>query len=180
MLQAFSEANANSDIQAVGRAIEQHIHDQWDSVFQAKRDEMVKKYPEIGESVYAIYGAALFGPVHAAMKEAGLKATPRLPGKLDISREWGDDESDRQRWMWSKITRVADGSALGTVAIVYHHDHVEIRIPRPMEVIVLEEAGKAAVIEALSQRSPEFAAAKDANAEYADYLAWLAEQEQNV
>ncbi len=180
MIEAFSEAKAGGDIQAVGRVIQQHIREQWDSVFQTKRDEMVEKYPEIGDSVYAIYGTALFKPVHKAMKAAGLKATPSLPGKLGISREWGDDESDRQRWMWSKITRAEDGSALGTIVIVYHHDHVEVRIPRPMEVIALEESGKAAVIEALSRRSPEFAVAKDINAEYADYLASLAEEEQST
>lgn len=168
--------SSTSDIHLLAKVIEQHISNQWEAVFQAHRDEMVARYEELGDAVYAIYGAQLFKPVHAAMKAAGLKAVPKLPGNLNDSREWGDDETDRQRWMWSRITRT-DGQAIGTIVIIYYHDHEAIRLPRQMGVIALEETSKGAVIKALSQRSPDFASAKDMKAEVAEYFAWLAEQE---
>jgi hypothetical protein len=168
--------SSTTDIHMLAKVIDQHISDHWEVVFQAHRDEMVARYEELGDAVYAIYSTQLFKPVHSAMKVAGLMAMPKLPGKLNDSREWGDDETDRQRWMWSRITR-SDGQAIGTIVIIYYHDHETIRLPRRMGVIALEETSKGAVIQALSQRSPEFATAKDMKAEVADYFAWLAEQE---
>jgi hypothetical protein len=70
--------------------------------------------------------------------------------------------------MWSKIS-TTDGAPVGTIAIVFWHDHTQIRIPRPFQVIALEETTKGDVIKALSALSPDFKAALEARVEYADY-----------
>jgi hypothetical protein len=112
------------------------------------------------------------------LKQAGLRATPRLPGSFMTSREWGDDESEHHRWMWSKIS-AADGTPIGTIAVVFFHDHIQIRIPRPFKIIGLEATSKGAVIAALSRLSPDFKNALEAKIEIAQYLAQLSASEQS-
>jgi hypothetical protein len=167
-LQAFFDAQASRDIFALGRYIEQHIAENWEAVFLQNRDEMIARYAEIGDTVYGIYGTRLFRPVHDEMRLVGLKATPRLPGNFNTSREWGDDETDRQRWMWSKITE-ANGTPFGTIVTLFFHDHEQIRIPRPFQVIALAETAKNDVVKALSALSPDFKNALEARVEYAQY-----------
>jgi hypothetical protein len=168
-LQAFFAENNSSDIFTIGRYVQQYINENWQVVFQAERDEMVRLYPEIGDSVYGVYGNKLFKALHEEFKANGLRATPKLPGSLNISREWGEDERDRQRWMWSKIVG-QDGKAVGTIVTIFYHDHVEIRIPRVFKVIALKETSKGAVIEALSQMSADFAYAMDMKEEIELYM----------
>jgi hypothetical protein len=158
------------DIQSIGRYIQEHINQHWESCFQQCQSKMLEMYPQIGDSVYAIYGKQLFQKVHERFKEWGLKASPRLPGGLMNSREWGENESERQRWMWSKISR-SDGTAIGTIAIVVFHDHTQVRIPRAFQVIALEVSSPAVVIKALSEISHEFKNAPDMKQEVAEYLA---------
>lgn len=158
-----------NDIFALAQNIEQHINEHWETVFSDVQQEMIDQYPEIGDSVYGIYGTHLFREILAQMKQAGLRSTPRLPfGNFASSREWGE-EDDRQRWLWSKIT-TTEGAALGTIAVAFYHDHEQIRIPRAPLIIALIETTKAEVVKALSQRSPEFAQALEARIEYAEYL----------
>ena len=176
-LTAFFTANKSRDIQTLARYIQGYVDENWQRVFEENRDEMVRRYPEIGDSVYGIYGTRLFKYIHNQLKEAGLRATPRLPGSFMTSREWGDDESDRQRWMWSKIS-AADGASIGTIAVVFFHDHIQIRIPRPFKIIGVEATSKGAVIAALSRLSPDFKNALEAKIEIAQYLAQLAADEQ--
>jgi hypothetical protein len=170
-LKVFFGESGSSDIHALARYIQQHIDDNWEMVYQQNREEMARRYGEIGDTVYGIYGARLFRPVHAQMKEEGLRATPRLPGHFNSSREWGP-EDERERWMWSKIT-TAEGAAVGTIVTVFYHDHLQIRIPRAFRVIPLEATGKRAVVAALSRRSAEFGDALEARIEIAQYLASL-------
>jgi hypothetical protein len=171
-LQAVLNADNRRVIYALAEWIQQQINEQWEAVFQAHHAAMVAAYPELGDGVYGIYGEALFKPIRAEMKQAGFKTTPRLPfGSFSISREWGP-EANRERWFWSKITGV-DGAAIGTIAVVFYHDHEAIRIPGPCKIIALEETTKGAVIAALSQRVPEFATAVEAKIEIAAYLASL-------
>lgn len=158
------------DIHSIGRYVQEHINQQWESSFQQCQRKMLALYPQLGDSVYAIYGKHLFQKVHEHFKTVGLQASPRLSGSLMTSREWGDSESERQRWMWSKISR-SDGSAIGTIVIVVFHDHTQIRIPRAFQVIALEVNSPAAVIKALSALSPDFKNAPDMKQEVADYLA---------
>lgn len=174
-LAAFFEEAGRADIHALAQYIQAHVDAEWQRVYEAMRGEMVAKYDQIGEAVYGLYGARLFKPVHQQLKAMGWRATPHLPGNLNISREWGESESDRQRWMWSKIVR-EDGSAAGTIATVFHHDHTAIRIPRGMAIIGLEAVTKREVVAALTERAPEFGTALEAREEYAQYLATLAAQ----
>jgi hypothetical protein len=168
-LEAFFEEKQSSDIFTIANYVQQYVNEHWNAIFQENRDEMVRLYPEIGDSVYGVYGNKLFKVLHEEFKANGLRATPKLPGSLNMSREWGDDERDRQRWMWSKIIG-ADGTAIGTIVTVFYHDHIEIRIPRVFQIIALKETSKSAVIEALSQMSSDFANAMDMKTEVALYI----------
>ncbi len=171
-LELFFNEQQNSDIHTLGRYIQQHVNEQWQKVFEANKDEMWRRYGEIGDTVYGIYGTRMFKHIHNQFKAVGLRATPRLPGGFSISREWGEDATDRQRWMWSKITRV-DGTTVGTIATIFYHDHEQVRIPRPFQIIALTESSKGAVIEALSQRSVDFKNAQEAKIEIAQYMALM-------
>lgn len=176
-LQAFFAENQSSDIHTIARYIQRYINENWETVYQDCREEMVARYDDIGDSVYGIYGSRLFRHIHDQFKEARLRATPRLPGSFTISREWGL-EDDRQRWMWSKIA-TADGAALGTIVTVFFHDHLQIRIPRAFQVIALEETTKRDVVKTLSLLSPDFKDALEAKIEIAQYLASLAAADSN-
>src|SRR5262245_36583898 len=124
---------ANADIHTIAGAIAGHIAENWQASFVAVQAEMAERYAEIGESVYAIYGKHLFKPVQGGLKSAGLRHVPRLPfGGFMASREWGP-EDNRERWFWSKLTR-ADGSAAGTMALAFYHDHINLRIPQSLRV----------------------------------------------
>jgi hypothetical protein len=171
-LPMFMADSESRDIHTIARYLQRHINEHWGRVYRDCREEMIARYDEIGDSVYGIYGSRLFRPVHEQLREAGLRATPRLPGSFPMSREWGP-EDDRQRWMWSKIT-AADGAAVGTIVTVFFHDHLQIRIPRAFEVIALEVTAKREVVKALSRLSPEFKDALEAKIEIAQYLAQLA------
>lgn len=164
----FADTEGN-DIFALGRYLQAYVNAHWDRVFHAVQPTMVARYDELGNGVYGLYGTAMFKPIHAQFKAIGWRVQPRLPGNFNISREWGDVERDRQRWMWSKIT-AADGTAWGTIATGYYHDHCEIRIPRPFRIIALKETTKAEVVRALARQLPEFGTALEAHIEYAQYL----------
>jgi hypothetical protein len=176
-LQAFFTDSGSSDIHKIAQYIQQHVDEQWETVYQNTRDEMVARYAEIGDSVYGIYGSHLFRHIHHQLKEVGLRATPRLPGDFNSSREWGE-ETDRQRWMWSKIV-TKDNAPVGTILVAFYHDHEQIRIPRAFKIIGLEVTGKQEVVDALSKLSPDFRQAREAKIEIAEYLAQL-EQSQST
>jgi Family of unknown function (DUF6022) len=161
----------NSDIHAIVAYIHQHIDSEWQAVFEQTHAEMAARYDEIGDSVYAIYGTALFKPIHAHLKEVGIRTKPRIPfGGFSNSREWGEDETNRERWFVSKVID-KDGNSIGSIAIGVYHDHEQLRIPRPLRVIALHATGKAAVVSELSQHVPAFADALEARIEYATYYA---------
>lgn len=168
-LQTYFDQSGSRDIQTLARYVQQHIDEHWEPVFQQYHDKMVAAYNDIGDAVYGMYGLYLFRPVHEQFKQVGLKATPRLPGNLDISREWGPDD-DRQRWMWSKITSTEDGQPVGTIVTAYYHDHTVVRVPRAPRIIGLDAVRKPDVIAALSALSEDFSQALDARTEYALYL----------
>jgi len=168
-LHAVFDEGSSHDIHTLGRYIEQHISETWLTTFQACHSELLELYPKIGDTVYGVYGKYLFQHIHDEMKTVGLRATPKLPGNFSISREWGE-EDNRQRWMWSKIS-TTDGRAFGTIVTIFWHDHNEIRIPRPFQIIALAETTKGDVVRALSARSPEFKQALEAREEFAAYAA---------
>ncbi|EYF06137.1 DUF6022 family protein [Chondromyces apiculatus] len=168
-----------SDVQALGRAIERHVEESWAALLDTHQDRLGYVYERSGDQAYGVYADLLFKPVHQALRQAGLRATPKLPGEFDISREWGNaDESDQQRWMWSTIRPAKgaqDEAPLGTIVTILFHDHTRFRLPRRPQVLALVEVGKEAVAEALSRRSDEFRKALEFSVAYAEYLKHEAE-----
>jgi len=158
------------DIFALGHRIERHIAESWQAILQTKHDRLLEVFEKAGDAAYGTYGTLLFRPVRRQLEQAGLRASPRLPGDFEISREWGNaDESDQQRWMWSTI-KTAAGEPLGTIVTLFHHDHTRFRVPRQPGILALREIDKAAVEAELSRRSPDFARAVEFKVWYAEYL----------
>lgn len=158
------------DIFALGREIEAHIAANWQKALEQNQEKLLDAYARAGDMAYGTYLNLLFLPIHRRLREAGMKAKPRLPGDFDISREWGvPEQNDEQRWMWSTILD-PDGKPIGTIATITYHDHTQYRLPRQPGVIALAEVGKEAVVEALSQRSEDFRNALEFTLEYERYL----------
>lgn len=126
---------------------------------------------------YGTHLTLLFSPIHRQLRSAGLHATPSLPGDFAISREWGvPTQDDEQRWMWSTI-EASDGTALASIVTLTFHDHTRFRLPRAPQIIALTDVGKEAVVAALSRRSANFGAAREASIEIAEYLQRLEQQQ---
>lgn len=171
------QASKDTPIETIARFIEKHVNENWKLVLESRREKLMDAYIRAGDLAYGTYGEYLFRPVHRELKQAGLRAVPNLPGKFDISREWGNaDETDQQRWMWSTIQTI-DRIALGTIVIVFYHDHSQFRVPRKPKVIALAETTKQDVIRALARRSRDFRNAREASIEIAEYLASLEQQD---
>ncbi|MFC4075969.1 DUF6022 family protein [Salinithrix halophila] len=157
-------------IDAIAQYIESHIAENWKTLLQNKRDQLLEAYNKAGDRAYGTYLNLLFLPVHQQLKEAGLHPEPRFPGDFDISREWGNQEqTDQQRWMWSAVY-ASDGEALGTIVTIVFHDHTQFRVPRQPQIIALRETGKKDVVAALSLRSVDFKQACEFTVEYEEYL----------
>lgn len=171
-LQEYFQKNKDRDIFAITQCIESHITKNWQTVFRENQDRLVDAYKKAGDMAYGTYLNLLFLPVNKQMKEAGLRPDNRLPGDLEISREWGNTEdfTDQERWMWSTITAIKSGEALGTIVTKVYHDHTQLRLPRPPQVIALLETGKEDVVEELSQRSDNFKQAREFQIELAEYM----------
>jgi len=168
--QIVLSGDKEGDIQNVARYIEHNIAENWQSILQTKHHKLLDAYKRAGDMAYGTYLNLLFRPVHKQLKQAGLRPAPRLPGDFEISREWGTkEETDQQRWMWSTIES-AEGKSLGTIVTITYHDHTQFRVPRQPGVMGLTETGKEAVVEALSQLSPDFKQAREASIEIAEYL----------
>jgi hypothetical protein len=173
-LQAYV-ASHDYTIHTLGQYVQAYLDAHAQPVFAVHQADMERQYAEIGEAVYGLYGKHLFAPLYVQFKVMGLRTTPRLPlGGFADSREWGPEE-DRQRWFWSTIT-ADDEVALGTLALAFYHDHVQLRIPRPPRIVPIEATSKVAVITALARLSPEFGRTQDARSEIAEYLAQQAQE----
>ena len=178
---SMNPRNPNSNIFIVGRTVETHIGENAQAIFDNNADQLLDEFNRIGDEAYGTYLNLLFEPIHQRFKEAGLRAAPGLPGNFGMSREWGNaDETDQQRWMWSTIKRIDTsggkakaGEAIGTIVVIVFHDHSQFRLPRLPQIIALAETGKAAVVNALSQRSDEFKNALEFKLWYAEYLKHL-------
>jgi hypothetical protein len=167
-LKEFLQERKESSIAAIAQYIEDHIAENWQSLFENNRDKLMQAYNEAGDRAYGTYLHLLFLSVHKELNEAGLRAEPRLPGDFGISREWGNTE-DRQRWMWSTIFSMNE-VPLGTIVTIVFHDHTQFRVPRQPEIIALLETHKEDVVEALSFRSIDFKQAREFKIEYEEYV----------
>ncbi len=167
--------SAREDLAAVEAYIAAHIDSNWERLLQKNQARLLDAYQRAGDQAYGTYLDMVFRPAHKALRQAGLKPHPRLPGKFDISREWGQnpEETDQQRWMWSTLARLVSGEALGTLVTITYHDHTRFYIPRAPGIFAIPEFGKEAVVAALSERSTDFRQAREASIEVAEYLASL-------
>lgn len=171
MQQASNPPISLGDIVQVAAAVQSLVDQGVSERLPLRQDEFQALFEEIGDAAYGKLNTELFAPVRAMLKTAGLKATPRLPGSFQSSREWGNvDESHQQRWSWSIISRAA-GSPIGAIAVGSHHDHGRFRLPQPPEVIAIEATTTAAIIREISASKPEFGQTQDFRTWYADYLA---------
>ncbi|WP_173087420.1 DUF6022 family protein [Devosia sp. 1635] len=128
---------AGTDIHALAQRAQAMVDLELARILPVRLQEFQQQFEEVGDLAYGTLNAELFRPVHAALREAGLKAIPRLPGSFQRSREWGNaDETHQQRWMWSIISG-ADGKPIGSLAVGSHHDHSCFRLPRSPEIIAL-------------------------------------------
>lgn len=171
-LQEYLQESKERDINVIAQYIKRHITENWKIVFEENQDKLMDAYKKAGDMAYGTYLNLLFLPMNKQLKEAGLQPDTRLPGNLEISREWGntDDFTDQERWMWSTISVINSGESLGTIVTKIHHDHTQLRIPRPPQVMALSEADKEDVVEALSQLSDNFKHAREFQIEYAEYM----------
>lgn len=162
---------AVTNIFALGDLIQATVDRRLRELWEPNSAEYQVLFEQVGDMAYGKFNALLFLPVRKALEASGLKASPRLPGSFQTSREWGNtDETHQQRWMVSRILG-AGGSPLGTIAVGSHHDHTRFRLPRSPEIIALEAVRPKDVIAALSERLPEFGKAEEFRDWYAAYLA---------
>jgi Family of unknown function (DUF6022) len=169
-LQIVFSGNKERDIYAIAQYIENHIAENWQTLIQQNRDKLVRVSNKANYLGYSVYSNWLYGPVNRKLKQVGLHLSSRLPGNLDLSREWGNaDESDQQRWSWSTI-HSAEGEALGTIVTILFHDHNQFRLPRSPQVFALTEIAKEDIVDALSQRSDDFKNAREDWIVVAEYL----------
>ena len=167
---------AQSRIESIAEQTRLHIDTNWELILSQHAARLVQAYGEMGDGAYGLYLDFLFKPVYKQLKTCGFSVLPKLPGNLNISREWGNaDETDQQRWMWS-VLKFPDGSDCGTIVVEVYHDHTQFRLPKPPAIRFLPFTKREAIIAELSRISPAFSKAKEMQAEYADYLAKLAEK----
>ncbi|WP_035333755.1 DUF6022 family protein [Dyadobacter crusticola] len=168
-----------SNIREIAEQIRLHINNNWKTVLEKHSDRLLRAYEQMGDGAYGLYLDLLFKPVYRQLKDSGFKVMPKLPGNLNISREWGNvDETDQERWMWSVI-KFPDKSDCGTIVVEVFHDHTQFRLPKPPAIRFMHLTKKEDIIAELSRISPDFSKAKDMVAEYADYLAKLSEEMPN-
>ncbi|WP_028776471.1 DUF6022 family protein [Shimazuella kribbensis] len=171
-LQDYFKESKERDIIVIAQCIEGHINENWKTVFEENRDQLIDAYEKAGDMAYGSYLNLLFLGINKLLKEDGLRTDTRLPGNLDISREWGntDDSTDQERWMWSTITNMENGESIGTIVTKVYHDHTQLRLPRPPQVIALKESSKENVVQALSELSSDFKQALEFHVELAEYM----------
>jgi len=125
----------------------QALAEQWQPVLQARRADLERVFAETGEPAYGAYATALCRPIQAQLTQAGFVATPRFPGRLAASMEWGPIAA-RERWMWC-VVRPAAGAPLGTLVLQLFHDHTRFRVPRAPGIRALAETSTPEIVAAL-------------------------------
>lgn len=142
-------------IHTLASYIKDYSQKQWQSVLRANQVELEHMFDTIGEgAAYGTYATKLLQPIQQQLKRIGYASKPSFPGTLSTSREWGP-QRERERWMWCVVRR-ANEAPLGTLVIVYCHDHTRFRIPRSPDVLALEQTETTAIVEALSHMSAAF------------------------
>jgi len=138
-LSDFLIKSHDSGIHTLARFIARYVSADWERVFEESFASLSQSRGLSDDAAYALYAQLLFAPLNQALERVGFAANPALPGNFSISREWGP-EHERQRWLWSKIT-APRGEFLGTILVIFYHDHTRLSIPRPPLVLPLQDAG---------------------------------------
>jgi Family of unknown function (DUF6022) len=168
-MQSQTDLANKYNLNTIAEQVNTSIETTWAAVLASNADKLAHAYSEGGDMAYGSYLGLLFRPINRALAQQGLLLTPPLPGDLNQSREWGDTETDRQRWMWSLVA--TDGQVIGALALVVYHDHTQFALPRAPMVLALAATDDQAVIAALSAQFEPFGTAIDFIAEVAAYLA---------
>ncbi|WP_028778669.1 DUF6022 family protein [Shimazuella kribbensis] len=158
-LASYLENNQNEHkIFAVGEYIEEHVTKNWDVILTEKKQQLEHAFATVGEPSYGTYLNFLYMPLHTQLEEAGLSVSSRLPGNMDISREWGTnpEETDQHRCLWSTLYEKESGQAIGTIGVVLPHDHTKFRVPSKPPIFALTETEKDDVVTVLSKRYEEY------------------------
>ncbi len=153
LLEAFLAEKREITIHTLASYIRYYVHDQWQSVLQEKREELLRLFDKAGEPAYGVYGRALLDPVQEQLKQAGFICEPGFPGDFRSTsvEYWGPPE-ERERCLWC-VVRTDQRMPLGTLVTCVFHDHTRFRIPHPPGTIALEETETPAILEALSHAS---------------------------
>lgn len=167
-LKIMKTIHVKSPVSSVALFIQEHIAQNWELTLKNHPLKLLKAYEEMSEAAYGVYFQLLLAPVILELRKLGFRMRPKLPGDLNISREWGE-EQHRERWIWSTL-KYPDGSDCGTIVMKIFHDHTGFRIPEMPLVIPLKVTSKQEIIAGLSAISPDFAQAKDTKTEYLEYL----------
>jgi hypothetical protein len=154
----FMQESKESTIDTLAQYMENHFTKNWKFIFEENKDQLLDTFKNIGEPAYGMYFNFLLVPVSKQFKQAGLHPESRLPGDLDISREWGTnkEETDQHRCFWSTIHAIEGEESLGTIVSVLPHDHTRMHIPSVPQIFALTETNKEDIVEALSHRFAEF------------------------
>jgi hypothetical protein len=145
-------------IDVLGQYAKQYVDANWDVLIIEKKDKFEHAFATVGEPAYGTYLHALLQPIHNQLEPAGLRASSRLPGHMEISREWGlnPEETEQYRCIWSTIYETSTDNAIGTLVTVLPHDHTAFRIPVKPDIFALEETAKEDVVIVLSEQFREF------------------------
>ena len=124
-------------IHTVARFIARCIRANYQRMFEQNFGHLTEPHGLMDDRVYQQYLKLLFEPVEEALRGGGFAARPALADSFAMAREWGP-EHERQKWLWSKISSPT-GQLLGTLLVIFYHDHTQVRIPRPPLVLPLQE-----------------------------------------
>ncbi|MDQ0417560.1 hypothetical protein J2Z48_001733 [Croceifilum oryzae] len=171
-LRDYLQDNSNIDIYIVATFINTYIQQNWKVAFDQNQDQLLNAYRQAGDKAYGTYLNLLFLSINKELKEAGIQSDTRLPGNLNISREWGntEDYTDQERWMWSTLTSNKENKQIGTIVTKVYHDHTQLRVPQPPQVFAILESSQEDIVEALSKMSNHFKQSREFQVEYADYM----------
>ncbi len=149
-LEEFLAEQSETTIQMLAGYIQQCVQEQWQSVLEKDREELLLLYGKAGEgAAYGTYAHRLFRPLREQLKRAGFSSTPSFPGTLSTSREWGPSK-ERERWMWSVVTHEhGQGAPLGALVVRLVHDHTQFRIPSPPAILAVNETEAGAIVPAI-------------------------------
>src|SRR5580698_8719078 len=125
-----------SDVFGVAAFVHATVVETWMACWDQELSTLRRLWETVGEPAYGRFTSRLFRPVEAALEEQGFVCEPRLPGNLRLSEErWGSPR-DRERRMWSLVSR--EHCPIGVLVTRFFHDHTALRLPSPPAIVGLD------------------------------------------